>query len=306
MSESTINNDVPSTAVAHDMAHDITQMIEHHDFVLAVGKLHDASHAMNDKQFHELLVQVSQQNEADRKSDTGLPIVRLTTANGVEGLQIDDAKRSITFCEGEDKPAAKTKDDAKDSHSFDPPKGSEGLFYFYDEVSKPSVLKLTQDMESWAKNPLNKDQPIRIVMNSPGGSVFDGFSLMDEIAHLRREGHRVNIEDYGMAASAAGWIMQAADTRSIGANSWMLIHEPSSETSGKLSSIETDLHFGEQLENQFLQVFADRSKLSVEEIRKHIDGGRDWWIPAKTAKTLGLVDQVEDVPVYQPEKPHHS
>jgi ATP-dependent Clp protease protease subunit len=314
MSDTPTTPNLRSTVVSPDAERDITQAIENHDVFAAVGKLHTASHAMNDQQFHELLVHLTNQNATDRQERSDLPVLHLTKANGVEGLQIDDGKNSITFCEGERNhrlPTTGPKDDGEEPDSSPPPaeRGKEGVFYFYDEVSQKSVLDLTQQMESWAGNAKNKDQPIRIVMNSPGGSVFDGFSMMDEVARLRRDGHHVKIEDYGMAASAAGWMMQAADTRAIGANSWLLIHEPSGQASGKLSSMGAQVHLSKELEDQFLGVFAARSHLTTDQIRQHIDDGRDWWIPANTAKTLGLVDVVETVPPFHPEEqptPQHK
>jgi ATP-dependent Clp protease protease subunit len=292
------------TTVADDAAgKEITHRIESHDYAGALSRLHSAAHAMNEAQFQDLLTQVANQNQTDLKINKDLPVVHLTNINGVAGLEIDDGKKSITFCEGDRDQMPPTGMRGASAGPAGAPLAKEGVFYFYGEVNQQSALNLTQQMEMWADDPRNKDQPIRIVMNSPGGSVFDGFSMMDEIARLRREGHHVKIEDYGMAASAAGWIMQAADTRAIGANSWMLIHEPSGQATGKLSAMGAEVHLSKDLEDQFLGVFAARSHLTADEIRKHIDDGRDWWIPANTAKALGLVDQVEEVPPFHPEEP---
>jgi ATP-dependent Clp protease protease subunit len=292
------------TAAADDVAgQDITHKIESHDYAGALSRLHIAAHAMNETQFHDLLTHLASQNQTDLKINKDLPVVHLTNINGVAGLEIDDGKKSITFCEGNRNQMPPAAVRGAIGGAVGAPSGKEGVFYFYGEVNQQSALSLTQQMEMWADDPKNKDQPIRIVMNSPGGSVFDGFSMMDEIARMRRAGHHVKIEDYGMAASAAGWIMQAADTRAIGANSWMLIHEPSGQATGKLSTMGAEVHLSKDLEDQFLGVFAARSHLSADDIRKHIDDGRDWWIPAGTAKELGLVDQVEEVPPFHPEEP---
>lgn len=301
----TPTSDTPQSVVSPAELNEITHLIETHDVAGAVGKLHAQVHDLDKNQYHELLLQLAKQNLADRQQqkEKDLPVLHLTnSANGIEGLQIADGKRSVTFCEGSEQDSNRTEPAAKTqaTPATESPNAKEGLFYFFNEVNHDSVLNLTQQLESWTADPKNKNAPVRIVMNSPGGNVMDGFSIMDEIARVRQNGHHVKIEDYGMAASAAGWIMQAADTRAIGANSWMLIHEGSSSTSGKLSSMGQDLRVSRELQDQFVQVLAARSHLTPDEIHKHIDNGTDWWIPAATAKTLGLVDVVEPVPEFKP------
>jgi ATP-dependent Clp endopeptidase proteolytic subunit ClpP len=178
----------------------------------------------------------------------------------------------------------------------------DGTLYFWDVVSEDSVLDLTKQLEAWVADKDNKDKPVRIIMNSPGGSVFAGFALMDEIANVRARGHHVKIEAYGMAASAAGFILQAADERVIGANSWVLIHQISGGTEGKYAAMMADLKFTGQLQDQFLVRLSNRSKLSLATIHDHIDNGQDWWISADDALKYGLVDSVQATPVFPANK----
>ncbi|GEM_PF-1389853 len=176
---------------------------------------------------------------------------------------------------------------------------AKGLFFLYDGIDKNSVAGLIKKLEDWAGDAKHKGQPVRIVMNSPGGYVMDGFALMDEITAMRNRGHHVTIAVYGMAASAAGWILQAADTRSVGANSWLLIHQISNENSGKLVELQRNIQFTTREQDQFIRVLVKRSHLTVQEVHAHIDAGQDWWIPAREALKLGLVDDLEPVPAYK-------
>jgi len=184
----------------------------------------------------------------------------------------------------------------------DAAKAANGTFYFWEEVSDDSVLNLTKQLESFCEKKDNDGKPVRIVMNSPGGSVFSAYALMDEIANVRVRGHHVTIEVYGMAASAAGFILQSADERIIGANSWVLIHQISSSASGKYAAIMADMKFTSQLQDQFLSRLSSRSKLSLATIHDHIDQGFDWWISADDALKYGLVDSVQPIPGFAPNK----
>jgi len=170
----------------------------------------------------------------------------------------------------------------------------ETTFMFYDEITQATVVQMTTKLEDWSEN--NPGQPLRIMLNSPGGDVFASFALMDELTHLRHDGHQLTIAVYGMAASAAGWIVQAGDKRIIGANSSILIHEISSGSEGKLSKMKEDIERTDRLQEQFIQLLASRSKLTARIIHSHIDGGHDWWISAQEAKRLGLVDEIEGAP----------
>ncbi|HEY9777439.1 MAG TPA: ATP-dependent Clp protease proteolytic subunit [Planktothrix sp.] len=199
----------------------------------------------------------------------------------------------------QDTPDAPKKDDTKTEQKAEPDLPV-GVFYFYDGVDNEGVLKITKDLDKWSENTKNDGKPVRIVLCSPGGNVIVAFALIDEVTNLRRQGHNVTIADYGMAASAAGFILQSADTRIIGANSWILIHEISSSADGKLGSLYDQLKFTAGLQDQFIGILSSRSHLTVAQIHDHIDNGRDWWIPASEALKLGLVDRVEAVPAFKP------
>ncbi len=98
------------------------------------------------------------------------------------------------------------------------------VYLFDSEVSESAVKKATQQLATWertATGPLTID----IVLNSPGGSVVDGFALIDFIIGMQGRGHVVNTTAYGMAASMAGVILQAGNTRAMGSNAVLLIHE---------------------------------------------------------------------------------
>jgi ATP-dependent Clp endopeptidase proteolytic subunit ClpP len=193
----------------------------------------------------------------------------------------------------------KTGKEQPNAGKHDADKTKEGLFFFSGEIDADSSEEFVESLEKWTADSDNDGLPVRIVMNSPGGTVVQGFAMIDEINAVRRKGHHVTIVVYGEAASAAGWVLQTADTRVIGANSWVLIHQISSSEKGKLGEMQQGLQFTVQLQDQFLQLLANRSHLTLQEIHNHIDNGQDWWVPADEALKLGLVDQVEPIPSYK-------
>ncbi len=172
--------------------------------------------------------------------------------------------------------------------------GDQGNFILYEPITQASVLRLTMTLEEWSAE--NPDSPLRLMLNSPGGDVLASFALVDELNHLRNKGHKLTIAVYGMAASAAAWVLQAADYRIIGANSTILIHEVSSGSEGPLSEMKASIARSQSLQDQFLKLLAKRSRLTVKLMHARIDGGKDWWLSADEAKKFGLVDEIENVP----------
>ena len=132
---------------------------------------------------------------------------------------------------------------------------------------------------------------MEIIFSSPGGSIIDGFELFDHIQQLRNDGHHITTGTLGMAASMAGILLQAGDTRWVGQQAWVMIHRAAFGAWGKTFEIEDEVKFVKRMEERILDIFTSRSKLSRNKIKRNWDR-KDWWISAEEAITLGLVDEI--------------
>lgn len=172
----------------------------------------------------------------------------------------------------------------------------ESVFIFGLAIDQQSVRDFVINLVQWSER--NPGRPLRINLNSQGGSILDGLSLYEEFQRLRRE-HRLTIAVYGRSASTAGWLLQAADVRIIGAQSWILIHEVSHRAEGPLSLLKREVERTQRLQDQTIELLTSRSRLTRERIEKEIADGHDWWLTAKEAKQFGLVDIIEEAPAFQ-------
>lgn len=145
-------------------------------------------------------------------------------------------------------------------------------------------------LEHWERR--DPGAPITIRINSPGGSVLDGFALLDTILRLRRKGHKITTHGIGMIASMATIIMQAGDERVLDQNAWFMIHEVSAGTSGKASEMEDQMKFTLKLQDRLLDILAERSKLTKTQIKRRWKKTDDW-MSSDDALALGFVDRVE-------------
>lgn len=145
-------------------------------------------------------------------------------------------------------------------------------------------------LEHWERR--DPGLPITIRINSPGGSVLDGFALLDTILRLRRKGHHVTTHGIGMIASMATILMQAGDERVLDHNAWFMIHEVSAGVQGKASEMEDQMKFTLKLQERLLDILAERSTLSKTQIKRRWKKTDDW-MSADEALALGFVDRVE-------------
>tara|TARA_R110000751_G_scaffold16681_4_gene52532 strand:+ start:346 stop:1104 length:759 start_codon:yes stop_codon:yes gene_type:complete len=176
------------------------------------------------------------------------------------------------------------KDKAQDDENF--------LYRFSGEVSGTSVRNCVQKLTEWHR--IKPKCDIEIVFSSPGGSIIDGFELFDYIQYLRNEGHHITTGSLGYAASMAGILLQAGDTRWIGHQAWLMIHRAAFGAWGKTYEIEDEVKFIKRIEDRIIDIFTSRSNLTTNKIKRNWDR-KDWWISADECRDAGLVDEIRAI-----------
>ena len=128
-------------------------------------------------------------------------------------------------------------------------------------------------------------------INSGGGSVFDGLDLFGYIREVSDSGHKVTTVASGYCASMAGVLVQAGDVRQIRKDSYIHLHEAASMGQGKASELSDQAQLLERLTKQLLQIYADRSVLTYDEIFEKVNR-QEWWLSAREALEVGFVDEI--------------
>jgi ATP-dependent protease ClpP protease subunit len=168
------------------------------------------------------------------------------------------------------------------------------VYRFNAAVSPASTTACIAHLNLWHR--LDPDCDIEIIFNSPGGTVIDGMALFDQIAAFSKRGggtHKVTVGCRGYAASMAGILLQSGDVRWIGRRSYLMIHEISAGTGGKIGEIKDDVKFYDAICEQVIDIFLDRAngKIKRDEFKKRWER-QDWWILAEDCKKFGFVDEV--------------
>lgn len=144
---------------------------------------------------------------------------------------------------------------------------------------------------------------MHIILDSPGGSVIDGMHLFDQLtAYSKRPWddsnrpkgtHHTIVTVRGYAASMAGILLQAADVRRIGPESYIMIHELSSTAQGKIGELKDEIRFLDKISDRVAQLFIARSndKISLSDFKTKWER-QDWWLTSTEALDFGFVDEI--------------
>lgn len=168
------------------------------------------------------------------------------------------------------------------------------VYVFDSDVSESAVKRCITQLTAMARQ--EPGCAIELQINSPGGSIFDGFALIDFLRDLRKNGHQITVVGFGMVASMAGVILQAADRRVMGANSLLLIHEGSLGAVGDFGKVEDRVKLMGIMHARILELFESRAKpINAKTTKAFIKRNwqrKDWWMTANDALKLGFVDEV--------------
>ncbi len=137
-------------------------------------------------------------------------------------------------------------------------------------------------------NNLSND-PVDIYINSSGGSVIDGLSVIDTINLIKSP---VNTICTGLAASMGAVLLSCGTkgNRAVLPHSRVMIHQVSSGMQGTFSDLEIELKQTERCKQDIYKILAENLNKPYEEIEKLCD--RNNWFIGQEAVDLGIVDKV--------------
>jgi ATP-dependent Clp protease protease subunit len=155
------------------------------------------------------------------------------------------------------------------------------------EVNSQSAnLVIAQLIFLEAKDP-NKD--ISLYINSPGGSVSDGFAIYDTMQYIKCDVSTICV---GMAASMGAFLLSAGakGKRYALANSEIMIHQPLGGTHGQATDIQIQAEHILKLKKRLTKILAENCGQPLATVSA--DCERDHYMAADEAKEYGLIDKV--------------
>ncbi len=133
------------------------------------------------------------------------------------------------------------------------------------------------------------DEPIKLIINSPGGHVESGDTIFDIIRFINAP---VKVIGTGWVASAGALIYAAADkeNRYSLPNTRFLLHQPMGGARGQASDIAIEAEEILKMRHRLNVTFAAQTGQPLQRIEEDTD--RNFWMTAAEAKKYGLVGEI--------------
>ena len=148
------------------------------------------------------------------------------------------------------------------------------------EINNDDDLK-EADYKDWER------KPIKLFINSFGGSVYDGLALVDTIKQSKTPVHTISI---GSSMSMGLWIYLAGHKRFVGENATLMFHDISTVVWDKTEGIKQEVKEMERLQAMLSQHITSTSLVKQETLDDYITRKAEWYIPADEALKLKLAD----------------
>lgn len=132
----------------------------------------------------------------------------------------------------------------------------------------------------------HKGKPLNLRINSPGGSVFEASAIM---AALDDHKGRVEVDVDGVAASAASFLMMAADHIRVGSNALVMIHEPHGGVMGTADEMRHQAGLLEKIRDQIIDAYERHSRAGRDQLAAWM--AEETWFTGQEAVEAGLAHE---------------
>ena len=167
-------------------------------------------------------------------------------------------------------------------------KGNRGEIWIYDPIGEDfwsggvSAKQFQKELSG-----LGNVTTINVRINSPGGDVFDGFAIYNQLMAHPAD---IEVDVDGVAASIASIVAMAGNTIRMAKNSMMMIHNPQGIAVGDANEMERVKALLEQVKGNLITTYVDRTGNSKTDVSAWMDD--ETWFTAEAAVERGFADVV--------------
>lgn len=155
----------------------------------------------------------------------------------------------------------------------------------YGRVDDASAAKVIDQIH--AANKVKTGKPILLFIDSPGGGVLAGNTIVNAMHASARPVVTICVS---FCASMGAIIFETGMHRVMMPNSVLMLHEMSAGAEGDLSHMVQQVALLQRLNAVFERLLAKQAQLTVEEY--HARAAAQWWMLAEEAQQAHLADDV--------------
>lgn len=159
-------------------------------------------------------------------------------------------------------------------------------------IINAQLLYLISD--SALKDKEGDDRNITIYINSGGGEIYSGNSILDVMDYVKQQGVIIKTINIGLSASMAAVILSNGSKgyRYSLKRSRVMIHQPLGGGGGYTQATDLNINAKEItiLKKELSQTIADNSGKTLKKVLK--DCERDYWMSSHESKEYGIIDKI--------------
>jgi ATP-dependent protease ClpP protease subunit len=133
-------------------------------------------------------------------------------------------------------------------------------------------------------------EEIDLIVNSPGGSVFEGFAIFNALRDYSRAGGKIHARVVGFAASMSSYIPMAASDVVIEDNAVWMIHNPWSLAVGDQNDLRAEAEVLEGLSGLMATAYERKTGKDRADVRAMMDA--ETWLFGQEIADAGFADSV--------------
>ena len=165
---------------------------------------------------------------------------------------------------------------------------NDSIIFLNDDITDNTLTDLIIRMRSLLQNREDKNAPVNLMINSPGGDVHEMLGIIDYIESLDV---KVNTICRGRAFSAAAIILACGTgTRMMSKRSTVMFHQSSSFLGGKMSDISAYLDNVKNIEKTIYDILADKTNKDQAWWKDNMKS--DLYLTAEQLKEYNVIDTI--------------
>jgi len=159
------------------------------------------------------------------------------------------------------------------------------IILLHEQVMPESMSTITAQL--MFLNAQDSQAPIHLYISSPGGSVMDGFAIIDTMNLIEAPVYTYTM---GLAASMGALIFLCGSKRYMLPNAELMLHQPLGGVQGQATDIEITANRILKMKKKINHMISDKCNMGFDEIQQMID--RDRYFDAEESVEKGLADEI--------------
>lgn len=170
--------------------------------------------------------------------------------------------------------------------------------FINEEVDRDSMFKAVYfldriiTLDNKVNTPISERDSIEILINSHGGSIYQGLSLISKIEELKDMGYKIITTVQSVAMSMAFLFMVVGSERKVYRYATLLAHQPSCWTGGTLQELEDEVVEIRRLWDLSKYIILKYTKIPESRLDEVKEKKQDWILTPSQALELGCIDYI--------------